>query len=369
MDRCATPPARRRGRLTLGAMVEAPDAVGERGPLRLLSKPARLRGHVSPHRKEGIEGMIRTAVHVGIDVAKDFVDVAIGDDGECFRVTTDTAGLDALACRVSGFGPGVVVGLEASGGYERPIIRRLHEAGIAVRLVDPARVRQFARAMGIKAKNDRLDAAVIAAFVATVDGALNVAEPARERLCEHVRYRRQLMEALTVIDNQARLTDDAGLEALAAERRELLRRQVDEIEHRIVRLIDADPAMSKTFALLRSVPGVGPVLAWTLIAEMPELGSLDRWKVAALAGVAPFDRDSGGHNGKRMIHGGRANVRKVLYMAAVAAARCNPPIQAFHQRLRDQGKPPKVAITACMRKLLITLNAIARDQVEWKPAI
>lgn len=312
--------------------------------------------------------MTDTAVHVGIDVAKDFIDVALADGGGCRRMGTDAAGLDGLVSWLLALGPDVVAGLEASGGYERVVMRCLHEAAIAVRLVDPARVRQFARAMGVKAKNDRLDAAVIAAFVATVDGAVTVAAPGRERLCEHVRHRRQLLEAITAIDNQARLTDDPGLRSLAAERRNLLRRQVDEVEHRIVRLIDADEAMSKTFGLLRSVPGVGPVLAWTLIAEMPELGSLDRWKVAALAGVAPYDRDSGGHNGKRMIHGGRAGVRKVLYMAAIAAARCNPPIRAFHQRLRDQGKPPKVAITACMRKLLITLNAIARDQVHWKPA-
>ncbi len=311
--------------------------------------------------------MTETVVYVGIDVAKDVVDAALAEGGARVRTGTDAAGLDGLLSWLRALGSAAIVGLEASGGYERPVLRRLHAAGVAARLVDPARVRQFARAMGIKAKNDRLDAGVIAAFVATVDGRVSVAEPARERLCEHVRARRQLIEALTVIDNQTRLTEDPGLKALAAERRELLHRQVDDLERRIVGLIEADGVMSKTFALLRSVPGVGPVLAWTLIAEMPELGSLDRWKVAALAGVAPFDRDSGGHKGKRTIHGGRASVRKVLYMATIAAARCNPPIRAFHQRLRDQGKPPKVAITACMRKLLITLNAIARDQVEWKP--
>lgn len=314
--------------------------------------------------------MTKFVVHVGIDVAKDFVDAAIADDEKVgpLHVATDEDGLNVLAAWLVSLGPSVLVGLEASGGYERRVMQHLQRAGIAVRLVDPARVRQFARALGVKAKNDKLDASMIAAFVATVEGAVTISDPLRAQIREYVQCRRQLLDAITANDNQNRLVENPDLKAMAAERRALLRRQIDDIEHRIVALIDAEPTLSKIFALLLSVPGCGPVLSWTLIAEMPELGNLNRWKLAALAGVAPFDRDSGGHNGKRTIYGGRADVRKVLYMAALAATRSNPVIHRFNQRLLHNGKQKKVALTACMRKLLIILNAIVRDQIEWKHA-
>ncbi len=305
---------------------------------------------------------------IGIDVSKDWLDVATADGKNRFRVTTDRAGLDALVERLSALRGAPAVGLEASGGYERVVIRRLRQAGMAVRLVDPARVRQFARATGVKAKNDRLDAAVIAAFIDTVGGPDVSDDAHRQRLRAFVAHRRQLSDAVITLDHQMRLVTDPELQALAAERRALLVRQRDAIEHRIVAILNQDRTAASLFELLRTVPGVGPVLAWTLIAEMPELGALDRGKIAALAGVAPFDRDSGTHRGRRAIFGGRPHLRKVLYMAALAAARHNPAIAAVHRRLIDNGKPPKVALTACMRKLIVILNAMVRDNQPWEPA-
>ena len=306
---------------------------------------------------------------IGIDVSKDWLDVATADGEDRFRVATDRAGLDALVERLSAPGGAPAVGLEASGGYERVVIDRLRQAGIAVRLVDPARVRQFARATGVKAKNDRLDAAVIAAFTGTVDGPEVRDDAHRRRLRAFVAHRRQLSDTIVALDNQMRLATDPELKAMAAEHRALLVRQRNDVEHRIVDILGQDPATAALFELLRTAPGVGPVLAWTLIAEMPELGTLDRGKIAALAGVAPFDRDSGAHKGRRTIFGGRANLRKVLYMAALAAARHNPAIATVHRRLIDNGKPPKVAITACMRKLIVILNAMVRDNQPWQTAI
>lgn len=305
---------------------------------------------------------------IGIDVSKDWLDVATADGEDRFRVATDRAGLDALVERLSAPGGAPAVGLEASGGYERVVIERLRQAGIAVRLVDPARVRQFARATGVKAKNDRLDAAVIAAFIGTVDGPEVNDDAHRRRLRAFVAHRRQLSDTIVALDHQMRLVTDPELRAMAAEHRALLVRQRNDVEHRIVAILGQDRTTAALFELLRTVPGVGPVLAWTLIAEMPELGTLDRGKIAALAGVAPFDRDSGAHKGRRTIFGGRAHLRKVLYMAALAAARHNPAIAAVHRRLIDNGKPPKVATTACMRKLIVILNAMVRDNQPWQTA-
>ena len=200
-----------------------PQAAGERGPLRLLSKPVQLHGHDSPHCKEGTEGM--STPTIGIDVSKDWLDVATADGEDRFRVATDRAGLDALVERLSAPGGAPLVGLEASGGYERVVIDRLRQAGIAVRLVDPARVRQFARATGVKAKNDRLDAAVIAAFTDTVDGPEVSDDDHRRRLRAFVAHRRQLSDTIVALDNQMRLVTDPELRAMAAEHRALLVRQ------------------------------------------------------------------------------------------------------------------------------------------------
>lgn len=310
--------------------------------------------------------MKQPSTFVGIDVSKDRLDVHVLASGHEYSVGTGPADLADLLGRLREQ-QAVVVGVEASGGYERALIQALTGAGIAVRLLDPARVRQFARALGRKAKNDRIDAAVIAAFVAAVDGRMTTVDDAHERLREHVAFRRRICDQITILQNQRRMLRDPELRAISLDHESMLVSQREGIERRIVALIEQDPGLVQRFDLLRTVPGVGPVLAWTALAEMPELGQLTRGQVAALAGVAPFDRDSGAHRGRRSIFGGRAAFRKVLYMATLIATQHNPVIARFYRRLRDAGKPAKLAITACMRKMLVILNAMARDGRAWTP--
>jgi transposase len=303
---------------------------------------------------------------VGIDVSKDRLDVFLLGEGSCFEVGNDDAGLAELMRRLEG--PVVAaVALEASGGYERKPARRLAEAGFAVRLLDPLRVRRFAQAGGRWAKNDRIDAEVIAGFAGAFEGETVNHDPDREILAEYVAYRRQLNDELVTIAHQARHIETPELTAMSRRRRASLKAMIAKLNRRIAALIGKGQAFARTNAILRSVKGIGPVAAATLIAEFPELGALTRRQAAALLGVAPYDRDSGKKKGARSIFGGRAEVRAVLYMAALAAARFNPDIKAFHQRLSATGKKPKVVTTACMRKLIVTLNALIRDQRPWTP--
>lgn len=303
---------------------------------------------------------------VGIDVSKDRLDVFLRGEGSHFEVANDAAGLAELMRRLDGLTVAAIA-LEASGGYERAAARQLAGAGFPVRLLDPMRVRRFAQAGGRWAKNDRIDAEVIASFADAFDGETVSRNPKRERLAEYVAYRRQLGQQLTTVRHQARLLTAPELAAMS-------RRRIADLEAMIVRLgrqiaaaIREDEAFRQTNKILRSVKGVGPVVAATLIAEFPELGTLTRRQAAALLGVAPYDRDSGKKKGARSIFGGRADTRAAFYMAALAAARSNPDIKAFHQRLKAAGKKPKVATTACMRKLIVTLNALVRDQKTWTP--
>jgi transposase len=308
--------------------------------------------------------MTQSAVHVGIDVAKDRLDVALGPTGPGFVVDNSPAGWKALQQRLTGL-PVSAIGLEASGGYERGVLRALLAAGFSVRLINPFRLRQFAKALGVFAKNDRLDARVIARFLAQMPTRAAVRHPAAERLAELVQARRQLSEELVRLENQSTPVADALLKRLLQRRRARLRADLLLLDKRLAEQIAADAALAARARLLRSVPGVGPVLAATLLALLPELGSLSRQQIAALVGVAPFDYESGKFQGERRIWGGRAGVRSALYMAALSGSRCNPVLQAFHARLKAAGKLPKVALVAVMRKLITTLNAMVRDGREW----
>ena len=303
---------------------------------------------------------------VGIDVSKDRLDVFLRGEGSCFEVTNDAKGLAALIRRLEGLAV-TAVALEASGGYERKPARRLADAGFAVRLLDPMRVRRFAQAGGRWAKNDRIDAEVIADFANAFDGETVRRNPDREKLAEYVAYRRRLNEQLAVVADQARHLETPELAAMSRRHIATLKAAVDKLGRRIAALIGESEAFRRTDAILQSVKGIGPVSASTLIAEFPELGALSRRQAAALLGVAPYDRDSGKKKGARSIFGGRADVRAVLYMAALAAARFNPDIKVFHQRLKAAGKESKVVTTACTRKLIVTLNALVRDQRTWMP--
>ena len=305
---------------------------------------------------------------VGIDISKDHLDVHVRPTGDSFRVRYDDAGLVTLVEHLRPLAPVVLV-LEATGGHEVTVAATLASAALPVAVVNPRQVRDFARATGQLAKTDTLDARVLALFAEAVRPAARpVPDAHAAALGELIARRRQLVDMLGAEHNRRRLRRDRRLqrhlEAHIAWLEEALRR----LDHDLTTLIRSTPVWRETDDLLRSVPGIGPVTAGTLIADLPERGRLDRRRIAALAGLAPIARDSGAFRGRRMIMGGRAHIRRVLYMATLTAITHNPVIRAFHQRLVAAGRPGKVALTAAMRKLLTILNAMLRDRRPWHPA-
>jgi transposase len=309
-----------------------------------------------------------TPRYVGIDIAKQHLDIAVQPGGEHWRVPHDAAGLAQLVARLDALAPALVV-LEASGGYERPAMAALTAAGLPVALVNPRQTRDFAKATGKLAKTDRLDAAALARFAQAVQPPARPTPSAETQvLAATLARRRQLLDMLTAEQNRLRTavaTVRPQLEAHIA----WLRAALEDIDRDLERQIAADPAWRERAAQLRSAPGVGRVLALTLVAEVPELGRLDRRQIAALVGVAPLNDDSGTRRGKRTTWGGRASVRSTLYMATLSAIRFNPVIAAFYQRLQAHGKPKAVALVACMRKLLTILNAMLRHGTAWAPPV
>lgn len=307
-------------------------------------------------------------VIVGIDVSKDRLDVHVLPAGDSFLVGNDHAGVDGLITRLRE-AKADVVALEATGGYEMLAAAGLSSAGLAVVVVNPAQVRSYANALGKRAKTDPIDAAVIAAFVAATKPDIRpLRDEESESFSAIVSRRRQIVQMITAEENRARMaqtkeTQKSIKRLLAALRHELASLD-DELDGRIRK----SPLWRVREALLTSVPGVGPTTARTLIAEMPELGTLDRRQIASLAGIAPFTRQSGKWRGRSFIGGGRGKVRAVLFMAALVASRHNPVLKAFRDRLVAAGKPKIVAIVATMRKLLTILNAIIRDGKPWKNA-
>jgi transposase len=286
----------------------------------------------------------------------------LGEHG--FAVANDARRLALFVERLSSF-PIAAIGLEATGGYERGVARALLAAGLSVRRINPAKIRQFARAHGVLAKNDRLDARMIAAYVAVMPTRAMQSNPAVERLAETVAMRRQLCNEHVAVLNQASHLEDAMLRRITQRRLARLKADRALLDNPLGKIATADTGLARQYRLLFSMPGVGPTLAYTLLALLPELGQMTRKQIAALVGVAPYDFDSGKLKGHRCIYGGRAPVRTVLYMAALAAFRFNPALKAFHRRLADAGKKPKVAIVAVMRKMIVTLNALLRDGTEW----
>jgi transposase len=301
----------------------------------------------------------------GIDVSKDRLDVMVLPEQQCSSVTNDAAGWAGLIEQLRGFSISAI-GLEASGGYERGITRALLAAGLPVRQVNPFRLRQFANASGVLAKNDPLDARMIASFVAIMPTRpAQRHAPAVEQLAEMLTVRRQLSAEKVATENASRLLEDVMLQRLSRRRIVRLAADIELLDQRMIEIVAADAVLAHRYRLLTSMPGVGPALACTLIGWLPEIGRLNRNQVAALVGVAPYDFDSGKLRGVRCIWGGREHVRHVLYMAALSAARHNPALKAFHDRLKAAGKKPKVAIVAVMRKMIVMLNAIVRDDVDW----
>ena len=303
---------------------------------------------------------------VGIDVSKGTLDVALGESGEVKTFTNDDHGHAAVVKLLLPLSPAMVV-VEATGGIERPLAAALLEAGLPVALVHPGRVRSFARGLGVLAKTDLIDARLLARFGRLAAPRLLEKRPAvATELQALVVCRRQLCS--TRAQQANRLSSTASRPARKALEKviQTLDKQVDSLDKQIRDLVEADDDFKHFDGLLQGVPGVGPTLSATLAAELPELGADDANKVSALAGVAPFNCDSGRHRGRRSIRGGRTAVRCCLYMATVAAIRFNPVIKAFAERLKAAGKVPKVVIVACMRKLLTLLNIMARDGLRWE---
>ena len=305
---------------------------------------------------------------VGIDVSKDRLDVHLCPGGEAFAVPRDGKGLADLVGRLEEWSVALVV-LEATGGFETVVAAALAAAGLPLAVVNPRQIRDFARATGRRAKTDALDAAAIARCAEAIRPEPRPV-PTDEALAlgEMVARRRQIVETMVAERNRRRrLTQPRllkGVDRVLA----LLQAELSAIETDIDGAIRQSPAWREREDLLRSVPGIGPATARTLIAELPELGQLDRRKIASLVGLAPMNRDSGTLRGRRTIMGGRSTVRSALFMSIMVAIRHKLPLQATYQRLRQAGKPPKVAIVACMRKLLTIANAIIRDAKPWQTA-
>ena len=311
--------------------------------------------------------MAQVAPKVGIDCSDARLDVHIHPLDIAFSVSNKPAGWNELDRRLKEV-QAEIVAVESSGGCERDVSRFLLERRYSIRLLDPLRVRQFAKAAGKLAKNDRIDAQVIALFVAAMPTRPLVRHKRLERLAELVTARGQLIEQITVAQNQARRREDSILRRLDARRAKALQADIKLLDNHIAECVEADDDLKAKNTMLRSMKAVGPVLAHTLLALLPELGTLTRKQVAALVGVAPFEDQSGKRQGVRFIQGGRPAIRKALYMAALVAGNHNPILKSFRDRLRTAGKKPKVAIVAVMRKMITTLNAMLRDQCQWRQA-
>jgi len=301
----------------------------------------------------------RAQTIVGIDVSKDLLDVHVLPAGEHFRLSRDEAGLKALTKRLAKQSLQVVA-MEATGGLEGPVAAALHAAGLPVRVVNPRQVRDLARGLGMLAKTDAIDAAVIARFaeVAKLTGA-PVPAAAAQHLAALVARRRQLLGMATAENNRLQQTADKRIRRSIQRLLRSIEAELEDVDRDIGEAIKGSPLWCDLAKLLDEQPGIGSVTAHTCVAELPELGRVSGKKITSLVGLAPHARDSGVMRGKRTIWGGRAKVRAVLYMATLSAVRCDPVIREFYERLLARGKLPMIALVACMRKLLVHLNAIA----------
>lgn len=303
-------------------------------------------------------------IYVGVDVSQRALDVAVGEQSKVITYPNDPEGIVALVSDLKAQQPRLIV-IEASGGLQEALVRALFEQTLPVRVVNPRQVRDFAKALGLLAKTDAIDARVLALYGAKVSPPLRALPDEKTlQLKALLTRRRQLGDMQTEeINRLARASRELKEDIVAHQR--FIKERIKRIDNEIRAIVQKQPELHKRQALLQSVKGVGPVLAWTLMGHLPELGTLSHKQVSALVGVAPFNRDSGTLRGRRTIWGGRACVRKVLYMATVCATRFNLRIKAFYERLLEKGKCTKVALTACMHKLLIILNAMVKNNTPW----
>lgn len=304
--------------------------------------------------------------NIGIDVSKQLLEVAVYESDFHYHCPNKSSAFGALLAELIALRPARIV-LEATGGLEKPVVAALHAAGLPVVVINPRQVRAFAKAIGQLAKTDRLDARVLAHFAAAIKPPLRPLKSKDEQELEALMGRRGQLVDMLVAEKNRRHT--ATVEAV----RDTIKEHIDWLEERIAELDEqlqarlvSSPAWQDKDAILQSVPGIGPVVSFSLLADLPELGTLNRQRISKLVGVAPLNCDSGQQRGVRHIFGGRARVRCMLYMAAFTATRFNPVIKEFYQRLVAKGKPHKVAITACMRKLLSIINLMVRNQTLWK---
>jgi len=306
------------------------------------------------------------AIFVGIDVSKDKLDIAVRPSGEVFSTSRDAAGLDVLITRLASLSLATVA-VEATGGFETVVAASLASAGLPVVVVNPAQVRAFAQALGKRAKTDPIDARVIAHFTEATKPELRpIPDEATSYLGDLVTRRRQIIAMIVAERQRQKRLVAKHLQKSIARLLKALEKELAALDQEIDDAVRGSPAWREKEDLLATAPGIGPIIARSLIAELPELGTLGRREIAALAGLAPFTRQSGQWKGKSAIGGGRPTVRACLFMAALVAARCNPVLRAFRQRLIEAGKPKLVAVIAVARKLLTILNAMLRDQKPWQ---
>lgn len=307
---------------------------------------------------------------VGIDVSKATLDVALRPSNASWSVPNTEPGIAELIARIHQAGTPTLVLMEATGGLERQALARLAAAGLPAMAINPRNVRDFARSIGMLAKTDAIDASVLALFADRIRPAWRPLPDEHTQALEAlIVRRRQVVDMISAEKNRLGATPSRRVKKEISSHIKWLERQLHITDYDIDQAVKTSPAWKEKTDLLLSYPGVGRVTAVTLLTQLPELGTLGGKKIAALAGIAPFNRDSGTLRGRRSIYGGRASVRRVLYMCALAATRFNPTIRAFYKRLRAAGKRPKVALVACMRKLLTTLNAMLSSGVPWTPSL
>lgn len=323
----------------------------------------------TPAQEDPSKGTVVGAeVYIGIDVSKASLDVGRDHSSEVRQFTNDEAGIGELGKLLSQLQPKLIV-LEATGGLEMAALTALASLGLPVAAVNPRQVRQFARGIGKVAKTDRIDAQMLARFAQVVSPEpRTLPDEAMRELKDLVDRRRQLVTMLVAEKNRVH-TASARVRKRLAEHIEWIEKAIEELDEQIDTLVKSSPVWRERDELLQSVPGVGPKTVATLLVELPELGRLDRRELASLVGVAPFNRDSGKYRGKRKIIGGRAVARRALYMATMVATRCNPIISPLYEKLVSAGKLKKVAMVACMRKLLTILNAMVKNNQAWNPRV
>jgi len=312
---------------------------------------------------------VNKGTFIGVDIAKDSFEFAAYGDDRHFNMSNDETGIRQAVEQIQKLSPELLV-LEATGGYEHPLVAALSLAKLPVVVINPRQVRNFAKATGHLAKTDAIDAAVLAHFAAVVKPEIrSMADADMLLLKEVVSRRQQLVEILVAERNRLGVAHNPSVKAGIQAHIDWLKKRLDETDGELRKQIEESPLWRAKDDLLRTVPGVGPMTSAALLANLPELGSLNRHQIAALVGVAPFNRDSGRMRGKRSVWGGRSSVKATLYMAALSATKWNPAIKTFYERLCDSGKPKKVALTACMRKLLIVLNSMMKNNTAWRCAV